>query len=49
MLLAIVFWAVAAISNALGLETILPAMLSAWAPNVLFGVIGAYLLLFIPT
>ncbi|HEX4825624.1 MAG TPA: LptF/LptG family permease [Candidatus Polarisedimenticolaceae bacterium] len=49
LILAIVFWAVAAISNALGLETILAPFLSAWAPDVLFAVIGIYLLLFIPT
>ena len=49
LILAIVFWAVAAISNALGLETILPPFLSAWAPNIVFVVIGAYLLLLAPT
>jgi lipopolysaccharide export LptBFGC system permease protein LptF len=49
LILAIVFWAIAAISNALGLETILPPFLSAWAPNILFAAVGAYLLLFIPT
>jgi LPS export ABC transporter permease LptF/LPS export ABC transporter permease LptG len=49
LILAIVFWAIAAISNALGLETILSPFLSAWAPNILFAAVGAYLLLFIPT
>jgi LPS export ABC transporter permease LptG/LPS export ABC transporter permease LptF len=49
LVLALVFWAVAAISNALGLETILPPFLSAWAPDILFAIIGSYLLLFIPT
>jgi LPS export ABC transporter permease LptF/LPS export ABC transporter permease LptG len=49
LVLAIVFWATAAIFNALGLETILPPLLAAWAPNVFFGAIGAYLLLYVPT
>jgi LPS export ABC transporter permease LptF/LPS export ABC transporter permease LptG len=47
--LAIVFWATAAIFNALGLETILPPLLAAWSPNVVFAAVGAYLLLFAPT
>jgi len=49
LLLAIVFWATAAIFNALGIETFLPPLLAAWSPNILFGAVGAYLLLFIPT
>ncbi len=49
LILAIVFWATAAIFNALGFETILPPLLSAWAPNVFFSAIGAYLLLYVPT
>jgi len=49
LVLAIVFWATAAIFNALGLETILPPFLAAWSPNVIFGAIGAYFFLFIPT
>ncbi len=47
--LAIVFWATAAIFNALGLETILPPLLAAWSPNVFFATVGAYLLLYAPT
>ena len=49
LILAIVFWATAAIFNALGLETILPPLLAAWSPNVFFTAIGAYLLLYVPT
>jgi LPS export ABC transporter permease LptG/LPS export ABC transporter permease LptF len=49
LLLAIVYWATAAIFNALGLETILPPFLAAWSPNVIFGALGAYFFLFIPT
>jgi lipopolysaccharide export LptBFGC system permease protein LptF len=46
--LAIVFYATAAIFNALGLETILPPLLAAWSPNV-FAAVGVYLLLYAPT
>ena len=49
LILAIVFWATAAIFNALGLETILPPLLAAWSPNVFFAAVGAYLLLYAPT
>jgi LPS export ABC transporter permease LptG/LPS export ABC transporter permease LptF len=49
LVLAIVFWATAAIFNALGLETILPPLLAAWSPNVFFAAVGFYLLLFVPT
>lgn len=49
MILAIVFWATAAIFNALGLETILPPLLAAWSPNVFYAAIGAFFLLFVPT
>jgi lipopolysaccharide export LptBFGC system permease protein LptF len=49
LLLVVVYWATLAVFNALGLETILPAMLAAWAPNVLYGLAGAYLLLWIKT
>lgn len=49
LILAIVFWATAAIFNALGLETILPPLFAAWSPNVFYAAIGVYLLLFVPT
>lgn len=49
LVLAIVFWATAAIFSALGLETILPPLLAAWSPNVFFSAVGAYLLLYVPT
>jgi LPS export ABC transporter permease LptF/LPS export ABC transporter permease LptG len=49
LILAIVFWATAAIFNALGLETILPPLLAAWSPNVFYSAIGVYLLLYVPT
>ncbi|ANM28866.1 hypothetical protein ABI59_03490 [Acidobacteria bacterium Mor1] len=49
ILLVIVYWATFAIFNALGLETLLPPLLAALAPNVLFGLIGIYLLLYVPS
>ena len=49
LILAIVFWATAAIFNALGLETILPPLLAAWSPNVFYAAAGVYFLLFVPT
>lgn len=49
ILLVIVYWATFAVFNALGLEGILPPGLAAWAPNVLYGLLGAYLLLYVRT
>lgn len=49
LLLVLVYWAVFAISNALGLETLLSPALAAWAPNVLFGILGGTLLLYVRT
>jgi len=49
ILLVIVYWATFAVFNALGLETILPPLLAAWTPNVLYGLLGVYLILYIPT
>jgi LPS export ABC transporter permease LptG/LPS export ABC transporter permease LptF len=49
LLLVILYWATLAVFNALGLETILPPLLAAWAPNVLYGILGTYLLLFVKT
>jgi LPS export ABC transporter permease LptG/LPS export ABC transporter permease LptF len=49
LLLILVYWAVFAMFNALGLETILDPIVAAWAPNILFSLLGAYLMLYIPT
>ncbi len=49
ILLVIVYWATFAVFNALGLETILPPVLAAWTPNVIYGALGIYLLLYIRT
>lgn len=49
LVLVIVYWATLAIFRAMGLETILPPLLAAWAPNVVYGFLGAYLLLYVRT
>jgi lipopolysaccharide export LptBFGC system permease protein LptF len=49
LLLVLVYWATFAVSNALGLETLLPPAVAAWAPNALYGLLGIYLLLYVPT
>jgi LPS export ABC transporter permease LptG/LPS export ABC transporter permease LptF len=46
---AVAYWVVAAIFEAMGNVNMLPAMLAAWSPDVLFGLIGSYLLLKTPT
>jgi lipopolysaccharide export LptBFGC system permease protein LptF len=45
----IVYWATFAVFNALGFETVLPPFLAAWAPNILYGLLGSYLLLYVKT
>ena len=47
--LAIAYWVVAGIFEAMGNVNTLPAMLAAWSPDLLFGITGAYLLLRTPT
>jgi LPS export ABC transporter permease LptG/LPS export ABC transporter permease LptF len=47
--LVVVYWSVFAVFRALGFETILPPLLAAWAPNVLFTLLGLYLMLYIRT
>lgn len=49
LVLVIVYWATFSIFNALGLETILPAFLAAWAPNVIYTLIAGCLMLYIRT
>ena len=49
ILLVILYWATFAIFNALGLETILPPFLAAWAPNIFYGLLGATLMLYVRT
>ena len=47
--LAVAYWVVAAIFQAMGNVNMLPAILAAWSPDVLFGLAGSYLLLKTPT
>ena len=47
--LAIAYWVVAGLFEAMGNVNTLPAMLAAWSPDLLFGITGAYLLLRTPT
>jgi LPS export ABC transporter permease LptG len=47
--LAVAYWVIAAIFEAMGDVNMLPALLAAWSPDVLFGLVGSYLLLKTPT
>jgi lipopolysaccharide export LptBFGC system permease protein LptF len=49
ILLVILYWATFAIFNALGMETILPPFLAAWAPNIFYGLLGASMMLYVRT
>jgi lipopolysaccharide export LptBFGC system permease protein LptF len=47
--LAITYWVVQLMFEALGNVNLLPTLLAAWSPDLLFGLAGAYLLLRTPT
>jgi LPS export ABC transporter permease LptG/LPS export ABC transporter permease LptF len=47
--LAIAYWVVEGLFEALGGVNLLPTLLAAWSPDLLFGLMGAYLLLRTPT
>lgn len=49
VLLAIVYWACQGIFDALGNNAYLPPLLAAWAPNLLFGGAGLYLMFTLET
>ncbi len=49
LLIAMVYWACLAIFEALGDNALLPPLLAAWAPNLLFGAAGLYLMLTLET
>lgn len=49
ILIAIVYWASLHIFDALGSNAVLPPLLAAWAPNLLFGFAGLYLMLRLET
>lgn len=46
---AIVYWVTAGVFEAMGNANQLPALLAAWAPDVIFALAGGYLLLRVPT
>ena len=46
---AIAYWVLAGLFEAMGNVNTLPAMLAAWSPDLLFGLAGGYLLLRTPT
>ncbi len=47
--LAIAYWVIAGVFEAMGNVNTLPPVLAAWSPDLLFGIAGAYLLLRTPT
>jgi lipopolysaccharide export LptBFGC system permease protein LptF len=49
VVIAIVYWACLGIFEALGNNALLPPLLAAWAPNLLFGAAGTYLMLTLET
>jgi LPS export ABC transporter permease LptF/LPS export ABC transporter permease LptG len=49
IVIAIVYWACLSIFEALGNNGLLPPLLAAWAPNLLFGAVGLYLMLTLET
>jgi lipopolysaccharide export LptBFGC system permease protein LptF len=46
---AIVYWATAALFEAMGSVGQLPPLLAAWAPDAIFGFLGVYFFLKMPT
>jgi LPS export ABC transporter permease LptG len=47
--IGIVYWAVAALLEAMGTVGLLPAILAGWAPDAIFGFLAAYFFLRMPT
>ncbi|MGH9639770.1 MAG: LptF/LptG family permease, partial [Bryobacteraceae bacterium] len=47
--IAVVYWATAALFEAMGTVGQLPPTLAAWAPDAIFAFLGAYFFLRIPT
>jgi len=47
--IAVVYWVTAGLFEAMGNANQLPALLAAWAPDVIFALAGGYLLLRVPT
>ena len=49
IIMAITYWLMFSISGAIGAGGLLPPVLAAWAPNVLFAAAAAYLILTVRT
>jgi len=49
IVIAIVYWTVLSVFEAMGNNALLPPLLAAWAPNLLFGAAGLYLMLTLET
>jgi lipopolysaccharide export LptBFGC system permease protein LptF len=49
IVIAIVYWVALSVFGAFGAGGVLPPMLAAWAPNLLFGAVAAYLVLTVRT
>jgi LPS export ABC transporter permease LptF/LPS export ABC transporter permease LptG len=49
IVIAIVYWACLGIFEALGNNALLPPLLAAWAPNVVFALVGLYMMLTLET
>jgi LPS export ABC transporter permease LptG/LPS export ABC transporter permease LptF len=49
LMIAVVYWACLAIFEQLGNNAVLPALLAAWAPNILFGSASLYLMFTLDT
>ncbi len=47
--LALAYWVISGMFEAMGNVNMLPAFLAAWSPDLLFGLVGGYLLLRTPT
>ncbi len=47
--IAVVYWTISGLSEAMGNVSQLPPGLAAWAPDMFFGLVGGYLMLKVPT
>jgi len=47
--IAVVYWTVSGLFEAMGNISQLPAVLAAWSPDLIFGLLGGYLILKVPT
>jgi lipopolysaccharide export LptBFGC system permease protein LptF len=47
--IAVVYWIVSGLFEAMGNVNQLPAILAAWSPDIIFALLGGYFLLKVPT